>query len=419
MDTALLLDGAERLGGDAGTGSGTGGASVQQQQADPHAHGEEPTAAFTRAYVSRVRQHRRCILVTWSVLLLLGFVFAPKFLDTVVLVFKPPPGTPGEEADRVFQEEFPGQSHDADTLVLLNTRDAAAPILRYEAALRDLLVEVAANVVAYGQNKAKPASDFQAIHYFELRDLSADAAAHMLLNNSTHPSHATAMIATFHLKSGFEQGSMEGQRFSDWLDKELGRAAAAHLSHTDVQVQVRATGMLAFVRDMQQGTEQDMIKMDSLSMPLAFAVLAYMLKSVRLLLIPILNIVLTTAVAFTIMYPVALATTVIAVAPSSMMSIAVAFSIDYSLFLLTRWREEMLKGADCYDAVVLMVDSAGHTILVSGATIAVCWLGLLFFPVALLSTIGLGAGLTVVVAFLVNISLMVGLLVLSRVFWSP
>ncbi len=53
---------------------------------------------------------------------------------------------------------------------------------------------------------------------------------------------------------------------------------------------------------------------------------------------------------------------------------------DYSLFLLTRYREEVKLGRDVHNSVTYMLWSAGHTILVSGVTLALCFFGLVAFP---------------------------------------
>lgn len=54
-----------------------------------------------------------------------------------------------------------------------------------------------------------------------------------------------------------------------------------------------------------------------------------------------------------------------------MMSITLAVSIDYSLFILSRYREEIIQGLEVEAAVEQSLGTAGHTVLVSGTTLAV------------------------------------------------
>ena len=53
------------------------------------------------------------------------------------------------------------------------------------------------------------------------------------------------------------------------------------------------------------------------------------------------------------------------------MSITLAVSIDYSLFILSRYREEIMQGLQVGAAVEQSLGTAGHTVLVSGTTLAV------------------------------------------------
>ena len=170
-------------------------------------------------------------------------------------------------------------------------------------------------------------------------------------------------------------------------------------------------GMGAFGNDAMTGVQDDLLRMDTVSFPLAFGVMALVLRSLRLLIAPFLCIVCSLAVSFGIvMTPVSRNTDVITYAPAVMMSITLAVSIDYSLFILSRFREEIVQGYEVYDAVERSLATAGHTVLVSGTTLAVAFAGLVFFPTTLLSSVGLSSAVAVCVTVLVNLSLTPALL---------
>ena len=76
--------------------------------------------------------------------------------------------------------------------------------------------------------------------------------------------------------------------------------------------------------------------MDAIAFPVALLILAYVLRSLRLLIIPILNMAASILTSFMIVLPIAEHSTFISFAPSLMMSICIAMSIDYSLFNLSR-----------------------------------------------------------------------------------
>jgi putative drug exporter of the RND superfamily len=86
--------------------------------------------------------------------------------------------------------------------------------------------------------------------------------------------------------------------------------------------------------------------------------------------------------------------------------IGLGVAIDYSLLLVSRWREERAHGRTNEDAVVVAMKTAGHAVLASGVTVAVSLLALLVVPVPALRSVGL-AGLLIA---LVSVSAVLTLL---------
>jgi hypothetical protein len=69
-------------------------------------------------------------------------------------------------------------------------------------------------------------------------------------------------------------------------------------------------------------------------------------------------------------------------------------------------------------AVKLMVKHAGHIVMLSGLTLSLCFLGLVFFPIDFLRTIGIGAAITLCVCIVVNLTLVPSLLLAFPAFFS-
>ena len=78
--------------------------------------------------------------------------------------------------------------------------------------------------------------------------------------------------------------------------------------------------------------------------------------------------------------------------------IGLAVGIDYSLFIISRFREEMNRGLSTLEAVQRAGDTAGRTVLFSGVTVVIALCGLLIVPFPFLQSLGLGAILVVLVA---------------------
>ncbi|HEX6710038.1 MAG TPA: MMPL family transporter [Rubrobacter sp.] len=86
--------------------------------------------------------------------------------------------------------------------------------------------------------------------------------------------------------------------------------------------------------------------------------------------------------------------------------IGLGVAIDYSLLLVTRWREERSRGHDKEEAVRRAMATAGRAVVLSGGTVAVGLLVLVFLPVPFLRSVGYGAILIPLVATLVTLTLL-------------
>ena len=95
--------------------------------------------------------------------------------------------------------------------------------------------------------------------------------------------------------------------------------------------------------------------------------------------------------------------------------IGLGIAIDYSLLIVTRWREERERGAENREAIIVANDRAGRAVVLSGLTVAVGMLSLLIIPVQFLQGIGLASLLIPLAAMATAITLLP--VVLSA--WGP
>merc|ERR1719197_295400 len=103
---------------------------------------------------------------------------------------------------------------------------------------------------------------------------------------------------------------------------------------------------------METASHHDIAIKDPIVLPIALIVLAVVVRSWRLMLIPVFCVSCSVCLSYTIMYPVAVfAMNCSPFMPTIMISVTIAMSIDYSLFLLTRFREEIDKSPDVQLAV--------------------------------------------------------------------
>ncbi len=90
--------------------------------------------------------------------------------------------------------------------------------------------------------------------------------------------------------------------------------------------------------------------------------------------------------------------------------IGLGVAIDYSLILVSRWREERAHGRSNEDAVVVAMKTAGRAVLASGVTVAISLVALLVVPVPFLRSMGIGGMLIPFVSVAVVLTLLPALL---------
>jgi trehalose monomycolate/heme transporter len=90
--------------------------------------------------------------------------------------------------------------------------------------------------------------------------------------------------------------------------------------------------------------------------------------------------------------------------------LGLGLGIDYGLFLVTRFREELHRQGSVEDAVARTVATAGRTVLVSGVTVAIVLASLMLFPETILRSIGYGGVATVLVDMLAALTVLPALL---------
>jgi RND superfamily putative drug exporter len=90
--------------------------------------------------------------------------------------------------------------------------------------------------------------------------------------------------------------------------------------------------------------------------------------------------------------------------------VGLGVAIDYSLLLVSRWREERAHGRSNEDAVIVAMKTAGHAVFASGVTVAISLVALVVVPVPFLRSMGIGGMLIPLVSVSVVLTLLPALL---------
>ena len=122
----------------------------------------------------------------------------------------------------------------------------------------------------------------------------------------------------------------------------------------------------------------------------ALLVLAFVFASF-IALLPLLMAAVAIPTTFLLVYALTRFTSVNFIVQYLIALIGLGVAIDYSLLVVTRWREERAGGLDNEAAVSAAMASAGRAVVFSGTTVAISLLALVALPVAFLRGIGLAA----------------------------
>ncbi len=87
-------------------------------------------------------------------------------------------------------------------------------------------------------------------------------------------------------------------------------------------------------------------------------------------------------------------------------------AVDYTLFIVTRFREELARGQDVHEAIAVTMSRAGRTVLFSAATVACALATLTLFPQGFLKSMGIAGASVAIVAALAAVTVSPALLAL-------
>ncbi len=159
---------------------------------------------------------------------------------------------------------------------------------------------------------------------------------------------------------------------------------------------VALTGFGPIQLDAAKLSEQDLTRAETVSLPIAALVLILVFSSVIAAGMPLLVAGVAIPTSIGIMNLVAQRAEMSIYVLNIATMLGLALAIDYSLFITSRFREELARGRTVEQAVERAVATAGKAVLFSGVAVAIGLSGLLWFQATALSSIGIGGAIVVV-----------------------
>jgi len=172
------------------------------------------------------------------------------------------------------------------------------------------------------------------------------------------------------------------------------------------QFQVYYTGSASYYADSLKLADETLAQGETIGIMVALVVLAVVFGAIVAAVLPIAlaGVAIVVALGLTSLVGQAMDLSFFVTNMITMMGLAVG--IDYSLFILSRYREERLKGLDKITAIGITSATANRAIFFSGTTVILALSGLLFFPLSIFKSMGLGSILVVLTAVVASMTLL-------------
>jgi RND superfamily putative drug exporter len=173
------------------------------------------------------------------------------------------------------------------------------------------------------------------------------------------------------------------------------RELADRLTRDRDGVTVQAGGMAIIYEELNRQTKNDLLRMEFVAIPLSFAALVWVFGGLLAAALPILVGGLAILGSLAVLRAVALVADVSIFAVNVSVALALALGIDYTLLIISRYRDELADGLHPAEALPRTMATAGRTVLFSALTVALALAALVIFPMYFLRSFAY-AGVAVV-----------------------
>ncbi|MGW7819220.1 MMPL family transporter [Streptomyces puniciscabiei] len=166
-------------------------------------------------------------------------------------------------------------------------------------------------------------------------------------------------------------------------DNTMGRTLdrlAPHYRGTHGPVQVRVGGIVAVRHEMQTIIKEDLARAEMIALPITLVLLVMVFGSAIAALLPLGIGIVAILGTNAVLRGLTVFTDVSVFALNLTTALGLGLAIDYALFIVRRFREELSTGADPLTAVGATLRTAGRTVLFSALTVAVSLAAMMVFP---------------------------------------
>jgi RND superfamily putative drug exporter len=163
---------------------------------------------------------------------------------------------------------------------------------------------------------------------------------------------------------------------------------------------VRSGGAVMVNAQINSQLQRDLLLMESIAVPLSFLVLVWVFGGLLAAALPVAVGLLAILGSMAVLRFITFSTDVSNLAPNLSTAMGLALAIDYTLLIISRYRDELAEGADPNTALIRTMTTAGRTVLVSATTVALSMSAMILFPMHVLKSFAYAGVATVAFAAL-------------------
>jgi uncharacterized membrane protein YdfJ with MMPL/SSD domain len=203
------------------------------------------------------------------------------------------------------------------------------------------------------------------------------------------------------------------------IQLDLGRASDGYVEELvetvgsldeEAGYEVAATGERIVDLDLETTAEQDLIRGEVLGLTAALVVLLFVFGSLVASLVPLVVAIVSIVVALGLATLVGQAWELSFFVVNMLVMMGLAVGVDYSLFVVSRFREERSAGRDQLGAIARAGATSSRAVFFSGLTVVIALIGMFVVPQTIFRSLGVGAIVVVLVSVAATLTLVPALI---------
>ncbi|OGT25314.1 MAG: hypothetical protein A2Z17_04485 [Gammaproteobacteria bacterium RBG_16_66_13] len=322
-------------------------------------------------------RHPWKVLAVWAFLMVAAAPFAMRFEDILTSAGWDVGGSDSQKARQLIERELP-QTFPQNLVAVFHSDELRVDDAEYRAAVESALSRIEQDKSVAG-----------VMSYFNTgnrRLVSADGR-------------------TTYTVVGLNTSADDAPKVAPGLIKAL-------RSDAPDGFQIDVTGQAAMWSDFNRVNKESMLKGELLAWPAVMLVLILAFGSLVAVGLPLLLAMLGLATTFGLLYGLGHVFPLSIWVMNFAMMVGIGVGVDYALFIVTRFRQELRKGADVSEAVRNSIETSGKAIFFSGVIVIMALTAVLLAPVVVFRSMALGMIVVVAVVLAASLTLLPALLTL-------